>query len=251
MAFTQTRSRRGQGSPNHGPFDISRRTFPANGLEFRQVAAVCYRVRKSSIEFLLVQTRGGRWTFPKGNVEPGMSCAQVAALEAFEEAGVHGSVELAPFARYQYRKRKRDDAYTIHAHLCHVHRLHSPQEENRNPQWFSSDKAKVRLHRERKFEDAAELARVVDRAVMRIERLRRVDGSATDPLRDVKFDAFAVAGIPRSSQHASIHRYLRREGSRSMLSASPIAGLLAGRIASPRKKPAQIVGIETSRAPRT
>ena len=51
-----------------------------------QVAAVCYRVADGGIEFLLVQTRGGRWTFPKGGVEPGLTRAQTAALEAFEEA---------------------------------------------------------------------------------------------------------------------------------------------------------------------
>src|SRR5207244_2308926 len=41
----------------------------------QQVAAVCYRIRGSGIEFLLVQTRGGRWTFPKGGVEPGLTHA--------------------------------------------------------------------------------------------------------------------------------------------------------------------------------
>src|SRR2546427_12586408 len=56
----------------------------------QQVAAVCYRIRGSGIEFLLVQTRGGRWTFPKGGVEPGLTHAQAAALEAYEEAGAHG-----------------------------------------------------------------------------------------------------------------------------------------------------------------
>src|SRR5438132_1564227 len=54
----------------------------------QQVAAVCYRIRGSNIEFLLVQTRGGRWTFPKGGVEPALTHAQAAALEAYEEAGV-------------------------------------------------------------------------------------------------------------------------------------------------------------------
>jgi len=52
------------------------------------------------IEFLLVQTRGGRWIFPKGGVERGLTRAQSAALEAFEEAGVHGRIEAAAFARY-------------------------------------------------------------------------------------------------------------------------------------------------------
>src|SRR5580698_6559352 len=71
-----------------------------------QAAAVCYRVRRGAIEFLLVRTRGGgRWTFPKGSAEPGLTHAQAAALEAFEEAGVHGRIEEAPFDRYVRRER--------------------------------------------------------------------------------------------------------------------------------------------------
>src|SRR5438270_2298976 len=80
----------------------------SNFVEIRgseQVAAVCYRLRGSQIEFLLVQTDAGRWTFPKGNAEPGLTQAQSAALEAFEEAGVHGRIEEAAFARYTRRKR--------------------------------------------------------------------------------------------------------------------------------------------------
>ena len=70
-----------------------------------QVAAICYRVRKSQIEFLLVRTRhAGRWTFPKGCAEPGLTHAQAAALEAFEEAGVHGRIEEARFTQYRHRK---------------------------------------------------------------------------------------------------------------------------------------------------
>src|ERR1700683_5047142 len=67
--------------------------------ECEQVAAVCYRLRGTTIEFLLVRTRGGgRWTFPKGSAEPGLTHAQAAALEAFEEAGVHGRIEATSFA---------------------------------------------------------------------------------------------------------------------------------------------------------
>ena len=72
-----------------------------------QVAAVCYRVRAGVIEFLLVQTGKGRWIFPKGSVEPGLTHAQAAALEAFEEAGVHGRMEEACFTRYLRRKRPK------------------------------------------------------------------------------------------------------------------------------------------------
>jgi 8-oxo-dGTP pyrophosphatase MutT (NUDIX family) len=162
-----------------------------------KVAAVCYRVRgrdieckdiqNKNIEFLLVQTRGsGRWTFPKGSAEPGLTHAQAAALEAFEEAGVHGRMEEASFTRYFRRKpgeargsgAKSPRKLAINAHLCEVLRLTSPQEPGRNPTWFSAEKAKQHLRQDRPPEFGSELARVVDRAVARIRRLR----SATSPV---------------------------------------------------------------------
>ena len=121
------------------------------------MAAVCYRVRGGDIEFLLVQTGKGRWIFPKGSVEPGLTHAQAAALEAFEEAGVHGRMEEASFTRYVRRKRpgrripreidRKEPA--VNAHLCEVLRLVPPQEPDRNPSWFSADKAKRRLQEDR------------------------------------------------------------------------------------------------------
>jgi len=148
-----------------------------------QVAAVCYRVKSSGIEFLLVRTNSGHWTFPKGKAEPGLTYAQAAALEAYEEAGVHGRMEEASFARYVRRKRRnlRDPVKTsgrssaaeliVQAHLCEVSRIEPPQEANRNPTWFSAEKAKRRLREDRTPDFGAELARVVDRAVARILRL--------------------------------------------------------------------------------
>lgn len=140
--------------------------------ECQQVAAVCYRVRGSGIEFLLVQTRGGRWTFPKGSVEPGLTQAQAAALEAFEEAGVHGRMQEASFARYIRRKRRANSAATKHvvdAFLCEVLRLGAPQESGRNRTWFSAQEAKRQLGERRPPDDAAEFERVIDRAVTRIQ----------------------------------------------------------------------------------
>jgi len=144
-----------------------------------QVAAVCYRIRGGCPEFLLVRTNSGHWTFPKGATEPGLTHAQAAALEAFEEAGVHGRIEEASFT--QYVRRKRSDTRTgrsaekersVSAHLCEVSSLEPPQEPNRDPTWFSAEKAKRRLREDRPPDFAAELARVVDLAVARIQRLR-------------------------------------------------------------------------------
>jgi 8-oxo-dGTP pyrophosphatase MutT (NUDIX family) len=183
-----------------------------------QVAAVCYHLHEDDIEFLLVRTRdANRWTFPKGSTERGLTHAQAAALEAFEEAGVHGRMEEASFARYIHQKRggKRKSAsrtieFTVDAYLCEVLRLGSPKESNRNRTWFSATDAKLRLREGRQASDAAELARVVDRAVTRIERLS--NGSSvtvtaqqhalTDALQKVQFEAVVrvrgyTAGTPR------------------------------------------------------
>jgi 8-oxo-dGTP pyrophosphatase MutT (NUDIX family) len=143
--------------------------------ECEQVAAVCYRSRGDKIEFLLVRTRGRRWTFPKGSAEPGLTHAQAAALEAFEEAGVHGRIEEAAFAKYVRLKNdspRRSAETVVSAHLCEVSRLEPPQESNRNRTWFSIDKAKLSLRENRRPEYGSELARVVDRAAARIQQLR-------------------------------------------------------------------------------
>jgi len=156
----------------------------------QQVAAVCYRIRAAAIEFLLVQSRGGRWTFPKGSAEPGLTHAQAAALEAFEEAGVHGRIEEASFTLYHYRKRGsvRNQAarLVVSAHLCEVLRLEPPEEANRNPTWFSTDEAKRSLREDHGTGSGAELARVVDRAVRRIRRLQN--------------EICTMTGTPRRSQ---------------------------------------------------
>lgn len=150
------------------------RFFPLSHLRrmrgCEQVAAVCYRLRKGRIQFLLVQTRGGRWTFPKGSAEPGLTTAQAAALEAFEEAGVHGRMEVASFARYVRPKRgsgrkPADVELIVTAHLCEVLHLDPPQESGRTPTWFSPEKAQRRLREDRSDDYGAELARVIERAV--------------------------------------------------------------------------------------
>ena len=155
--------------------------------ECDQVAAVCYRIRGGEIEFLLVRTNSGHWTFPKGKAEPGLTHAQAAALEAFEEAGVHGRMEEASFARYVRRKgggmrgaaradRSAEKEIVVQAHLCEVSRLDAPQEQGRNPTWFSAKKAKRRLCEDRTADFASELARLVDRAANRISRLHNYVG---------------------------------------------------------------------------
>lgn len=188
------------------------------------MAAVCYRAQGSGIEFLLVRTRSGRWTFPKGSLEPGLTHAQVAALEAFEEAGVHGRMEQISFARYIRRKRGNGHSavarVVVYAHLCEVLRLEPPQEANRNPTWFSADKAKQRLGEDRTPDYGAEFTRVVDRAVARIRRLRSAMYTSADGLNKVQFEAFATAGFHNRMEEASFAGYIRRKSAARLPAAA-------------------------------
>ena len=170
------------------------------GESRKQVAAVCYRIRKRKLEFLLVRTRKGRWTFPKGGVIHGLTHAQSAALEAFEEAGVHGRIEETSFTSYTLRRRANSSEAVIHAHLCEVLRLDTPQEANRTPTWFPPEQTQACLRERRAFDDARALTGVVERAVFRIERLQAKSGAGLDSLQKVRFEASenrALVGRPR------------------------------------------------------
>ncbi len=146
--------------------------YSRSNSERIQVAAVCYRIRSRELEFLLVRTRNGHWTFPKGGVDEDASNAAAAAREAYEEAGVMGRVERTPFVSYLHckpaRLRSRRRAVLVDAHLCEVRQLLPPQEAHRDPTWFSASKAKRRLREYRTPEYAAEVIRVIDRAMERI-----------------------------------------------------------------------------------
>ena len=178
----------------------------------QQVAAVCYRTGTRGIEFLLVRTRRGRWIFPKGGVEAGLTQAQSAALEAFEEAGVHGRIEEMPFARYRLAKTAASgaDGDTVTAHLCEVSHLEAPQEAYRTPTWFVAHKAKRRLAEKRDATLAGQFASVVDRAVSRIRRLEVSAGKDfhSDGLRKVRFEAFENGQLPRARDAALLRRLL-------------------------------------------
>jgi 8-oxo-dGTP pyrophosphatase MutT (NUDIX family) len=143
------------------------------------VAAICYRNSSEGIEFLLVRTRAGRWTFPKGRVESDPSRAAAAAREAFEEAGVFGRVEERAIGSYRHSKLDRFhfgdvhfDEHTVDAHLCEVVSLTEPEEAYRNPTWFDADKTKRRLTEGRKPKYAAELSNLVDTALEQITHRR-------------------------------------------------------------------------------
>ncbi len=79
-------------------------------LPLRQVGALPYRTTAAGdVEILLVTSRGtAQWIIPKGWPMEGLSDADAAAREAYEEAGLIGEIEQTPIGSYDYDKvRKR------------------------------------------------------------------------------------------------------------------------------------------------
>ena len=74
-------------------------------IDYEQSGVVPYRWLEGRLEVLLITSlRRGRWIIPKGIVEPDMTPAESAAMEAFEEAGVKGRVGTEPIGEYTVNK---------------------------------------------------------------------------------------------------------------------------------------------------
>ena len=135
-----------------------------------QVAAVCYRLNGSSVEFLLVNTSSGKWTFPKGRLCPSLSPSESASREAWEEAGAIGSIEEKHFAHYLDTKRtlghdSRTREVRIAAFLLEVHSTETPEESGRNPNWFSAQQARKQLAEGRQSPYSRQITKIIDAAL--------------------------------------------------------------------------------------
>lgn len=141
-----------------------------------QVAAVCYRQNGSDVEFLLVRTNRGRWTFPKGCINPRLGAAKSAEQEAWEEAGALGRVAEKPFHSYIGSKKqfcRIPQEFLVLAYLMEVTALEVPHEAHRDPTWASPDQAGGMLADGREAKYAEEFSEVIERAVDLIQNKSR------------------------------------------------------------------------------
>jgi 8-oxo-dGTP pyrophosphatase MutT (NUDIX family) len=125
-------------------------------------AAVPVRRRDAGgLEFLLVQTsQGGRWTFPKGRIEPGETPSAAAAREAAEEAGVEGEISPEPLGVYRYAPA-RGGFDEVTAFLLVAERHGLPAEADRTPTWFGFEAARSRLAQGREAGSGEAMERIL------------------------------------------------------------------------------------------
>ncbi|WP_298262141.1 NUDIX hydrolase [uncultured Litoreibacter sp.] len=110
-----------------------------------QVAALCYRECDDGREVLLVTSRdSGRWILPKGWPIRGLSSAQAAKQEAWEEAGVSkGALADTAIGSYTYDKTLRGGLpvpVETHVYPLEVTNLKKdfPEAHQRKRKWVST-----------------------------------------------------------------------------------------------------------------
>jgi 8-oxo-dGTP pyrophosphatase MutT (NUDIX family) len=120
----------------------------------QQYAAICYRTGKktNTLEMLLMTSRDtGRWVIPKGWPMPGKLSHEVAAREAFEEAGIRGTVETQALGSYNYNKVLKDGLKVpcrVQAYALQVSDVakHFKEKGERTIEWVSCAEAASRVN---------------------------------------------------------------------------------------------------------
>lgn len=107
-----------------------------------QYATLAYRVVPDLAVLLVSSRETGRWVIPKGWPMKGRKPHAAAALEAFEEAGVKGTISKIPIGTYNYDKRLSDgDVITCTVEVfpmaVELELADWPEREQRTRQWFS------------------------------------------------------------------------------------------------------------------
>lgn len=118
---------------------------------FLQVAAICLRETSGRKEVLLVRSLDtGRLIVPKGWPMRGRSLAEAALQEAWEEAGVKGTVCADSVGQFHYHKKRRGglvQRIEVHCHLVQVSTLAQtyPEAGRRKRQWVPLAEAAGRV----------------------------------------------------------------------------------------------------------
>ncbi|MGD9783313.1 MAG: NUDIX hydrolase [Hyphomicrobiaceae bacterium] len=115
--------------------------------KLRQVAALPYVAGPEGVWICLVTSRGsGRWILPKGWPKKKLPDPDLAAREAWEEAGLSGQIERVPIGHFVVRKRLhvfaaprcRVDVYPL---AVETQALTWPEQAQRKLMWFPASEA--------------------------------------------------------------------------------------------------------------
>ncbi len=114
----------------------------ADSKQANQACAVPYRRRKGKLELCLITSSAKRWSFPKGNIDPGDTPADAAIKEALEEAGLRGHLVGEPLGLCELEKSGQTQ--TVVVWLMEVEQCDAQWEEKdiRQRRWVSPKEAR-------------------------------------------------------------------------------------------------------------
>ncbi|WP_339108176.1 NUDIX hydrolase [Thioclava sp. GXIMD4216] len=123
-------------------------TAPNTSGKTAQEAALCFRRKAGKMQVLLITSRDtGRWVLPKGWLMKDCNPGETALCEAWEEAGVSGSLaQEDSIGHYTYPKIFPDGAARdcrVALYAIHVHGLAPkfPEKGQRRRKWMTTSKA--------------------------------------------------------------------------------------------------------------
>jgi 8-oxo-dGTP pyrophosphatase MutT (NUDIX family) len=115
-------------------------------------ALACRRLKNGELSVLLVsKRRSGKWGIPKGRLNGRLTFGEVAAKEAFEEAGIKGRISPGSVGMFRMKKRTPSRQYSrvveVWVYLMEVtERLHYwPEKGKREIRWVSCETAARQL----------------------------------------------------------------------------------------------------------
>ena len=113
----------------------------------QQYAALPFVTIGRQVEFLLItRRRSGRWIIPKGWPETTLSGRELAALEAYEEAGLKGRIGKKAIGTFSYVKQLDDGPnvickVTVFPLQVSTQYLDWPEKSQRQLRWVKKKKA--------------------------------------------------------------------------------------------------------------
>lgn len=132
-----------------------------------QSGVIPYRVVHGRVDVLLVSSSSGkRWGIPKGWIVPTLTSAESAAKEAWEEAGIRGTVQLPAIGHYE--TRKFGFMIRVEVFLMQVEQQEDdyPESSSRNRQWVPANQAIKLIHR-------AKLKQLIEQSLNQLEPVAR------------------------------------------------------------------------------
>jgi 8-oxo-dGTP pyrophosphatase MutT (NUDIX family) len=118
----------------------------------KQFAALPFRVRESGVQIMLITTRRKRrWSLPKGSPMGKKKPHRVAAIEAYEEAGLAGAIGKRALGHFQYSRQRggKKQAFEVAVFPLKVEEQMTwwPEKGQRQAIWLPASIAARRVHR--------------------------------------------------------------------------------------------------------